>query len=175
MKVNKDNLQNIMIDDVKKSWNKSSSDMMARLMSTDNLLKANKMYQPFCNIYRKTNDTGTDSKQEKNIINNYYDIKKEDDEEKEEEKEKEESLYNNYYLSLYDLGNLKKINHNRRNYINNNQNNNYQSSNISVYKSKFEQLHKSYDLNKNNFLNLRRSVSELKKGEYLNLIERKKI
>ena len=172
MKVNKDNIQNTMIDDVKKSWNKSSSDMMARLMSTDNLLKANKMYQPFCNIYRKTNDTGTDSKQEKNIINNYYDIKKEDDEE--EEKEKEESLYNNYYLSLYDLGNLKKINHNRRNYINNNQNNNYQSSNISVYKSKFEQLHKSYDLNKNNFLNLRRSVSELKKGEYLNLIERLK-
>ena len=41
-------------------------------------------------------------------------------------------------------------------------------------KSKFEQLHKSYDLNKNNFLNLRRTVSDLKKGEYLNLIERLK-
>ena len=167
MKVNKETVQNTRLDNIIKSGYKPSSEMMSRLMSTDNLLKTNKIYQPLCNIYKKLDAPGIDNKQEKNITNNYNNIKEEDDE------EEEESFYHNFCLSLYDLGNLKKINQNKRNNTNY-KNYNDMSLKRKGSKSKFEQLHKSYDLNKNNFLNLRRTVSDLKKGEYLNLIERLK-
>ena len=95
----------------------------------------------------------------------------EDNNDDNDSKEEDESFYHNFCLSLYDRGNLNKINNQNRHQINS----------VKSFKTKregskiiFEQLHQTYDLNKNDYLNLRKTVSDWKKGEYLNLIDRLK-
>ena len=59
---------------------------------------------------------------------------------------------------------MKKLNQNK------NQNKIYPQSTNSLTRIKFNQIHKTFDLNKDNYLNLRRTLSDWKKTECLSLL-----
>ena len=164
LKVNKERVQNNMITNVKKFVDKPSSDIISQLMSTDQLFKINKSYQSLCSIYNKAKTIEINNNQEKNYSNDDNNLSKED----------EDSYYHNFCLSLYDQGNLKKINQNRHNFNYNSKSINYPGSLKNESRNKIDQLHKTYNLYKNNFLNLRRTVGDWKRGEYLNLMDKLK-
>ena len=165
LKVHREKVQNNMLSNVKKFVDKPSSEIITKLMATDHIFQTNKSYQSLCNLYNKSKTLDINNSQGKN--NNMDDnntVSKDDD----------ESFSHNFCLSLYDQGNLKKMNQNRYNYIDNYKSINYSNSLKKESRIKIDQLHKTYNQYKNNFLNLRRTVSDWKRGEYLNLLDKLK-
>ncbi len=165
LKVHREKVQNNMLNNVKKFVDKPSSEIITKLMATDHLFQTNKSYQSLCNLYNKAKTLDINNSQGKN--NNMDDnntVSKDDD----------ESFSHNFCLSLYDQGNLKKMNQNRHNYIDNYKSVNYSNSLRKESRIKIDRLHKTYNQYKNNFLNLRRTVSDWKRGEYLNLLDKLK-
>ena len=155
LKVQREIIQNNMLNKIKKI-EKPPSEIITRLMSTDNLFQINKSYQSLCNIYRQVKPVEINNAQEKNENGNN------------DSKENEDSFSHNFCLSLYDEGNLKKLNQNKHNKIN------FPQTIRKESKIKIEQLHNTYNIYKNNFLNLRRTVSDWKRGEYINLLDKMK-
>lgn len=156
IKLHKDKVQNNMLTNMIKT-EKPPSDVIPNLISSDSLIHANQTYQSLCNLNKKIKQSETKNNDEKESDN--------------ESKEEDDSFYHNFCLSMYDVGNLKKIN---------NQNRNNKNQNITIHphtirhesKLKYEKLHKTYNLYKNNLLNLRRTVSDWKKGECLLLLNK---
>ena len=155
LKVQREIIQNNMLNKIKKI-EKPPSEIITRLMSTDNLFQINKSYQSLCNIYRQVKPVEINNAQEKKENGNN------------DSKEDEDSFSHNFCLSLYDEGNLKKLNQNKHNKIN------FPQTIRKESKIKIEQLHNTYNIYKNNFLNLRRTVSDWKRGEYINLLDKMK-
>ena len=152
MKINKENIQNRMLNKVKKITSRPHPEIVTNLMTTDTLFQAHKNYETLCSIKKRTPSVEINHKLDNNNnINAYLE-------------EDEEDNYNNFCLSLYGGGNLKKLKQNR------NQNKILPPSINTVAKIKYNQMHKTYDLNKDNYLNLRKTLSDWKKAECLTLI-----
>ena len=165
LKVHREKVQNNMLNNVKKFMDKPSSEIITKLMATDHIFQTNKSYQSLCNLYNKSKTLDINNSQGKN--NNM-------DDNNTASKDDDESFSHNFCLSLYDQGNLRKMNQNRHNYIDNYKSVNYSNSLKKESRIKIDQLHKTYNQYKNNFLNLRRTVSDWKRGEYLNLLDKLK-
>ena len=162
IKLHRDKVQNNMLNNLISKTEKAPSDIICNLITSDNLFQANQTYQSLCNLNRKTNPSEANNNIEKESSNN-------------ESKDEDENFSHNFCLSMYDVGNLKKINNQNRNNKNQNMNQTHTISNELRFK--YEKLHKTYNLYKNNLLNLRRTLSDWKKGEcllLLNKLERNK-
>ena len=151
MKINKENIQNRMLNKVRKITSRPHPEILTNLMITDTLFQAHKNYETLCSIKKRTPSVEINHKLDNNNINASLE-------------EDEEDNYNNFCLSLYGGGNLKKLNKNR------NQNKILPPSINTVTKIKYNQMHKTYDLNKDNYLNLRKTLSDWKKAECLTLL-----
>ena len=158
LKVLKEKVQSDMLKSIKKNVVNPPSETLTKIMSTDDLFYTHKAYNELCNLSKK---------QKNEPINN--NLNKENNN---ISKETDESYSNNFCLSLYDKANLRKINkyRNRYNYDINKINDSRTIRNDP--KLKFVQLHKTYNLYKNNFLDLRRTVSDWKRGEYITLLDK---
>ena len=152
LKINKEKIQNSMLNNIKKFAAKPNSEIITSLMNTDSLFQTNNNYGILCNLNKR--------KSSGDIINNNQN----QDNTNESREEEEENYYTNNCLSLFDQGNLKKLNQNK------NQNKIYPQSTNSLTRIKFNQIHKTFDLNKDNYLNLRRTLSDWKKTECLSLL-----
>ena len=152
LKINKKKIQNDMLNNIKKFAAKPNSEIITSLMNTDSLFQTNNNYGILCNLNKR--------KSSGDIINNNQN----QDNTNESREEEEENYYTNNCLSLFDQGNLKKLNQNK------NQNKIYPQSTNSLTRIKFNQIHKTFDLNKDNYLNLRRTLSDWKKTECLSLL-----
>lgn len=152
LKINKKKIQNSMLNNIKKFGAKPNSEIITSLMNTDSLFQTNNNYGILCNLNKR--------KSSGDIINNNQN----QDNTNESREEEEENYYTNNCLSLFDQGNLKKLNQNK------NQNKIYPQSTNSLTRIKFNQIHKTFDLNKDNYLNLRRTLSDWKKTECLSLL-----
>ena len=152
LKINKEKIQNDMLNNIKKFAAKPNSEIITSLMNTDSLFQTNNNYGILCNLNKR--------KSSGDIINNNQN----QDNTYESREEEEENYYTNNCLSLFDQGNLKKLNQNK------NQNKIYPQSTNSLTRIKFNQIHKTFDLNKDNYLNLRRTLSDWKKTECLSLL-----
>ena len=152
LKINKEKIQNDMLNNIKKFAVKPNSEIITSLMNTDSLFQTNNNYGILCNLNKRKSSV--------DIINNNQN----QDNTNESREEEEENYYTNNCLSLFDQGNLKKLNQNK------NQNKIYPQSTNSLTRIKFNQIHKTFDLNKDNYLNLRRTLSDWKKTECLSLL-----
>ena len=152
LKINKEKIQNDMLNNIKKFAAKPNSEIITSLMNTDSLFQTNNNYGILCNLNKRKSSV--------DIINNNQN----QDNTYESREEEEENYYTNNCLSLFDQGNLKKLNQNK------NQNKIYPQSTNSLTRIKFNQIHKTFDLNKDNYLNLRRTLSDWKKTECLSLL-----
>ena len=152
LKINKEKIQNDMLNNIKKFAAKPNSEIITSLMNTDSLFQTNNNYGILCNLNKRKSSV--------DIINNNQN----QDNTNESREEEEENYYTNNCLSLFDQGNLKKLNQNK------NQNKIYPQSTNSLRRIKFNQIHKTFDLNKDNYLNLRRTLSDWKKTECLSLL-----
>ena len=152
LKINKEKIQNDMLNNIKKFAAKPNSEIITSLMNTDSLFQTNNNYGILCNLNKRKSSV--------DIINNNQN----QDNTYESREEEEENYYTNNCLSLFDQGNLKKLNQNK------NQNKIYPQSTNSLRRIKFNQMHKTFDLNKDNYLNLRRTLSDWKKTECLSLL-----
>ena len=152
LKINKEKIQNDMLNNIKKFEAKPNSEIITSLMNTDSLFQTNNNYGILCNLNKRKSSV--------DIINNNQN----QDNTNESREEEEENYYTNNCLSLFDQGNLKKLNQNK------NQNKIYPQSTNSLTRIKFNQIHKTFDLNKDNYLNLRRTLSDWKKTECLSLL-----
>ena len=152
LKINKEKIQNDMLNNIKKFAAKPNSEIITSLMNTDSLFQTNNNYGILCNLNKRKSSV--------DIINNNQN----QDNTNESREEEEENYYTNNCLSLFDQGNLKKLNQNK------NQNKIYPQSTNSLTRIKFNQIHKTFDLNKDNYLNLRRTLSDWKKTECLSLL-----
>ena len=152
LKINKEKIQNDMLNNIKKFEAKPNSEIITSLMNTDSLFQTNNNYGILCNLNKRKSSV--------DIINNNQN----QDNTNESREEEEENYYTNNCLSLFDQGNLKKLNQNK------NQNKIYPQSTNSLRRIKFNQMHKTFDLNKDNYLNLRRTLSDWKKTECLSLL-----
>ena len=152
LKINKEKIQNDMLNNIKKFAAKPNSEIITSLMNIDSLFQTNNNYGILCNLNKRKSSV--------DIINNNQN----QDNTNESREEEEENYYTNNCLSLFDQGNLKKLNQNK------NQNKIYPQSTNSLTRIKFNQMHKTFDLNKDNYLNLRRTLSDWKKTECLSLL-----
>ena len=152
LKLNKDKVQNNMLNNIKELTEKPHPEIISNLMNTDPLFKANNNYEILCDIKKRTPLVETNNKEDNN---NNHNVSREED---------EEDNYNNFCLTLFNQGNLKKLNRNR------NQNKNISQLTNTLTRIKYNQIHKTYDLNKDNFLNLRRTLSDWKKAECYTLL-----
>ena len=152
LKINKEKIQNDMLNNIKKFAAKPNSEIITSLMNTDSLFQTNNNYGILCNLNKRKSSV--------DIINNNQN----QDNTNESREEEEENYYTNNCLSLFDQGNLKKLNQNK------NQNKIYPQSTNSLRRIKFNQMHRTFDLNKDNYLNLRRTLSDWKKTECLSLL-----
>ena len=152
LKINKEKIQNDMLNNIKKFAAKPNSEIITSLMNTDSLFQTNNNYGILCNLNKRKSSV--------DIINNNQN----QDNTNESREEEEENYYTNNCLSLFDQGNLKKLNQNK------NQNKIYPQSTNSLTRIKFNQIHKTFDLNKDNYLNLRRTLSDWKKTECFSLL-----
>ena len=152
LKINKEKIQNDMLNNIKKFAAKPNSEIITSLMNTDSLFQTNNNYGILCNLNKRKSSV--------DIINNNQN----QDNTNESREEEEENYYTNNCLSLFDQGNLKKLNQNK------NQNKIYPQSTNSLTRIKFNQIHKTFDLNKDNYLNLRRTLSDWKKTECHSLL-----
>ena len=151
LKINKEKVQNNMLNNIRKLTSRPHPEIITNLMNTDTLFQANKNYEILCDIKKRTPSVEINNKLDNNNTIGSRD-------------EDEEDNYTNFCLSLYGQGNLKKLNQNR------NQNNNIPQSTNTLTRIKYNQMHKTYDLNKDNFLNLRRTLSDWKKTECITLL-----
>jgi hypothetical protein len=160
IKLPKEKMQTHMINSIQKMSDKISSDIIPKIMSNDTLFRNKKTFENICNVNIST------KQQEKSINDNksLYSISKDE----------EESSYHNFCLSMYDPGNLKKINDNTSNVNKYYEYNKINRKNIKDSKIHFNQLHHTFHLFKDNFLNLRRTMSDWKAKEYLNLVNEMK-
>ena len=157
IKLPKEKIQTHLINTIQKKQEKISSDTVGKLLSTDTLFREKQNCEKLCNINinKKLQEQAIDNK-------SLYSISKEED---------DDSNYHNFCLSMYDPGNLKKIDdtHTRINkyYGYNNLNRN----NLKDSKIHFNKLQRTFHLFKDNLLNLRRTVSDWKTNEYFNLMD----
>ena len=77
------------------------------------------------------------------------------------EGEESESEYHNFYMSAYDFGNLRKI----ENYKKLNSKSNYSNRN-AIKRPINENINKTFNLNKDNFLNFRKTMSSWKIDDF---------
>ena len=163
IKLHKDNVQNNMLTNMMTKTEKPPTDIISNIITSDSLFQTNQTYQSICNLNKKIKQSEANNNNEKENNN------------ESKEEEEDDSFYHNFCLSMYDVGNLKKINN--QNKSNKNLNIIHPHTMKKESKLKCEKLHKTYNMYKNNLLNLRRTVSDWKKGEcllLLNKLERKK-
>ena len=157
IKLPKEKIQSHLINTFQKKSEKISSDAISKLITNDSLFKEKNAYENLCkvNINNKLNEkTSIDNK-------SLYSISREDD---------EESGYHNFCLSMYDHGNLIKINDNNIKLNKYYGYNNLNRNNLKDSKLQLNKLHRTFHLFKDNLLNLRRTMSDWKKHEYTNLL-----
>ena len=77
--------------------------------------------------------------------------------------EDSESEYHNFYMSAYDFGNIKKIETYKK--IDKKQYNSNSTRN-KIKKQTNENINKTFNLNKDNFLNFRKTMSSWKKKDF---------
>ena len=157
IKLPKEKIQSHLINTFQKKSDKISSDAISKLISNDSLFKEKTAFENICsiNINNKLHEKySADNK-------SLYSISKDED---------EESGYHNFCLSMYDQGNLKKINDNNSNVNKYFGYTNLNKHNLKDSKMQLNQLHRTFHLFKDNFLNLRRTMSDWKKHEYTNLV-----
>ena len=90
-------------------------------------------------------------------------FKKELDNKGETERDESESEYHNFYMSAYDFGNLKKFGNFKEINTEKKSNNN---------KSRNESISETFDTNKDNYLNFRKTMSSWKKNNFQKLYNR---
>ena len=156
IKLPKEKIQAHMLNCIQKKSEKISSDVIPKLMSNDSLFKGKKTFESICNVNPNTKT------QEKSFFDNksLYSMSRDED----------ESSYHNFCLSMYDLSNLKKIDDHTSNMNKYYGYNNINKKNLKDSKIKFNKLHKTFHLFKDNLLNLRRTMSDWKENEYINLV-----
>ena len=152
IKLPKEKIQSHLISLQKKS-DKITSDAIGKLISNNSLYKERQTYEKLCkvNINTKLHEKSIDNK-------SLYSISE------------DESGYHNFCLSMYDQGNLRKINDNNSNINKYYGYNNLNRKNLKDSKIHFNKLHRTFHLFKDNLLNLRRTMSDWKTGEYMNLV-----
>ena len=157
IKLPKEKIQSHFIKVFQKNPEKITSDVINKISSNDSLFKERKTFENLCNINFSTKN------QDKSFFDNksLYSISKDE----------EESSYHNFCLSMYDPGNLSKIDENNANINKYYGYNNINKNNIKDSKIKFNKLHRTFHLFKDNLLNLRRTMSEWKNDEYMNLLD----
>ena len=129
-------------------------DAVAKLIANDSLYKEKRTYEKLCNI----------NMNQKNNNNNVSTISNGKSINSKSQEESETDRYN-YVLSAYDQKNIKKINGYR------NINENIKTP-INNAKYKINRLHNTFNLCKNNLLNLRRTMSDWKKNDYNLLVNK---
>ena len=161
LKVHKEKIQSHLIKSFQKKSEKISSDAIGKLIHNDSLFKEKRTFESVCNINMNN------KLQDKSTIDNksVYSLSRDED----------ESSYHNFCLSMYDLGNLKKINDNNRTMNRYYGYNNLNKNNLKDSKIQLNKLHRTYHLFKDNYLNLRRTMSDWKTNEYINLVNKIKI
>ena len=157
IKLPKEKIQSHLINTFQKKSDKISSDAISKLISNDSLFKEKTAFENICSINMNNKLHEKYSADNKSL----YSISKDED---------EESGYHNFCLSMYDQGNLKKINDNNSNVNKYFGYTNLNKHNLKDSKMQLNQLHRTFHLFKDNFLNLRRTMSDWKKHEYTNLV-----
>ena len=160
IKLPKEKIQTHMINSLQKKSDKIPTDVIPKIISNDSLFRNKRTFESLCKVNLST------KAQEKSFFDNksLYSISKDE----------EESSYHNFCLSMYDFGNLQKINENTSNANKYFEYNKLNRKNIKDSKLHFNQLHKTFHLYKDNFLNLRRTMSDWKANEYLSLVNEMK-
>ena len=157
IKLPKEKIQSHLINTFQKKSDKIASDAISKLISNDSLFKEKTAFENICSINMNNKLHEKYSADNKSL----YSISKDED---------EESGYHNFCLSMYDQGNLKKINDNNSNVNKYFGYTNLNKHNLKDSKMQLNQLHRTFHLFKDNFLNLRRTMSDWKKHEYTNLV-----
>ena len=156
IKMPKEKMQTYMMKLIQKKPEQSASDAVSKLISNNNLFKEKKLFQNLCNANLNNKIQEKSSRENISLFS--------------DSKEDSESTYHNFCLSMYDLGNLKKINNNNSNMNKFSKINNMNTINLNDAKNKFNKLHKTFNLYKDDFLNLRRTMSDWKKSDYFHLV-----
>jgi len=158
LKLPKEKIQSHLIKSFQKKSEKISSDAVGSLIHNDSLFKEKRIFESICNINMNN------KLQDKSTIDNksIYSFSRDED----------ESSYHNFCLSMYDLGNLKKIDDNNRNMNRYYGYSNLNKNNLNDSKIHLNKLHRTYHLFKDNYLNLRRTMSDWKTNEYINLVNK---
>ena len=152
----KDKMQFLLINSIKKKSDNNSPDAVGKLISNDGLFKEKNTYEQLCNAKLNNKALEKTERENKSLLST--------------SKDESESEYHNFCLSMYDPGNIKKINDNITKMNKFYGYNNLNSRNLKETKIKFNKLHKTFHLYKDNFLNLRRTMSDWKRSEYWNLL-----
>lgn len=157
IKLPKEKIQTHLMNTFQKKSEKISSDIISKIISNDSLFKEKKAFENMCNINLNTKLHEKSSQDNKSL----YSISRGED---------DDSGYHNFCISMYDQGNLKKIFENNSNTNKYYGYNNLNKKNIKDSKMQFNKLHRTFHLFKDNLLNLRRTMSDWKANEYLNLV-----
>ena len=157
IKLPKEKIQSHLMKAYQKKPEKISSDVINKLISNNSLFKGKITVEKMCNINLNNKN------QEKSFNDNksLYSISKDED----------ESSYHNFCLSMYSPGNLSKIDENNSNINKYYGYNNLSRNNLKNSKMQFNKLHTTFHIYKDNLLDLRRTMSEWKNDEYMNLIK----
>ena len=157
LKLPKEKIQTHLMNTFQKKSDKISSDVISKIISNNSLFKERKAFENMCNINLNTKLHEKSSTDNKSL----YSISREED---------DDSGYHNFCISMYDQGNLKKIVEHHSNANKYYGYNNLNKNNIKDSKIQFNKLHRTFHLFKDNLLNLRRTMSDWKANEYLNLV-----
>ena len=153
---NPEKMQFRLINSIKKKSDNNHPDAIVKLISNDGLIKQKNTYEHLCNAKLHNKALEKTERENKSLLST--------------SKDESESEYHNFCLSMYDLGNIKKINDNITKVNKYYGYNNLNSRNLKETKIKFNKLHKTFHLYKDNFLSLRRTMSDWKKSEYWKLL-----
>ena len=158
IKLPKEKIQTHLINTMQNKSEKIPSDTIGKLLSNNTLFKQRQTFENLChiNMNTKLQEKTTDNK-------SLYSISKDED---------EDSTYHNFCLSMYDPGNLKKIDETRTTINKYYGYNNLNRNNLKDSKIHFNELHRTFHLFKDNLLNLRRTMSDWKTNEYKNLVDK---
>ena len=143
IKLPKEKIQSHLINTFQKKSDKIASDVISKLISNDSLFKEKTAFENICSINLNNKLHEKSSADNKSL----YSISKDED---------EESGYHNFCLSMYDQGNLRKINDNNSNVNKYFGYTNLNKHNLKDSKMPLNQLHRTFHLFKDNFLNLRK-------------------
>jgi hypothetical protein len=159
MKLPKETLQKHMFDSIYKNPDKIAKDAIPKIMSNDSLFRNEKIYEGICNINL------TERVPEKFLAETHSKVPSSKNEE-------ESNQYHNFGLSMYNMENLEKINDNTTKL--NKYFEYYKINNKSIKKSKikFSKLEQTYHKYKDDLLNLRKTMGDLKASECLLLINK---